>query len=191
MPTTIGPITNVPQPGDPVDNDWAVDLTQFAVDDITIGPTQPTNPNAELWYDTGDSGVSYANMPRGLVGTAVAPNADQIFGTTGWQDVTGLSLTYTNPGGRIYRYSFMGTGNMGATQAAFFAGIVESGTVIAMQECITIVNTSTAFHVGMIHAPGTGPHTIKCQMYANGGAAKLLNTGGRAARFWIEDVGGS
>lgn len=61
MPVTIPPFTNVPAPNDPVASAWAQQLTQFVVDDIQVGPTAPTSPNAELWYDTSDTGVSLPN----------------------------------------------------------------------------------------------------------------------------------
>jgi hypothetical protein len=61
VPVTIGPFTDVPAPNDPVASPWAQHLTQFAVDQISSGPTAPTNPDAELWYDTSDTGVSLPN----------------------------------------------------------------------------------------------------------------------------------
>ena len=88
MPVTIGPFTDVPAPNDPVASAWAQEITQFAVDDITIGSVQPTNPNAELWYDTADNGQSYGTQPRGLVGIRQATASAYANATAVYTDIT-------------------------------------------------------------------------------------------------------
>ena len=104
MPITIGPFTDVPAPDDPVASAWAQEITQFAVDDITIGPAPPASANGELWYDTTDLGISFPNMPRGFIGRGTQAGAQNGIGTVD-TDVTGATVTWTADPARRYRYT--------------------------------------------------------------------------------------
>ena len=83
MPVSIPPFTDVPAPNDPIASAWAQHLTQFAVDQISAGPTAPTNPEAELWYDTADNG-SALSLPTPWTGVTFQ-NSWTNFGS-GYQD---------------------------------------------------------------------------------------------------------
>ena len=102
MPVSIPPFTNVPAPNDPVASAWAQQLTQFAVDQIQAGPTPPTNPDAELWYDTSDVGSMFpSRVAGGLVARAYQSGTGQ--NITVEADVIGCTVTWIADPLRWYR----------------------------------------------------------------------------------------
>ena len=122
MPISIPPFTDVPAPGDPLASPWAQHITQFAVDQISSGPTAPTNPEAELWYDTSDLGASLPNTARGFVAYAQAP-AIQVISSSTLVDLAGVTVTFTADPTRRY-LTTLGCGRLDQSVASGLAEMV-------------------------------------------------------------------
>lgn len=146
MPVTIPPFTDVPSPGDPVASAWAQALTQFAVDDITIGPTAPTNPNAELWYDTADGGVSYANLALVESGT--------------WTPTFTIMVPGTGAGINA-NYVFVGAQGVGAMGFLAVEITVTLGTGFTVWGSGARVNIPSGFNWNPVSHPSLGLATYE------------------------------
>ena len=193
MPISIPPFENVPAPEDPITSAWAQDLTQFAVDQISVGPTEPTNPDAELWYDTDDTGISLPNTARGIVakspmglGTVVAPAG-------GAKVPLAPALAFTPVIGRYYRcvvYMRATQGNGGVTHPGHIevtnwpgGGAIDSffnGEPYFSNARIELVWLATnATPVSLTAKGSTGHATQTLNFYTDG-----------ASCFYVEDIGG-
>lgn len=188
MPTTIGPITDVPSPGDPVDNDWAVHLTQFAVDMVTVGPVAPTNPDAELWYDTGDAGVGLPNLPRGLISHLIAPSTQS--GLNVDADLTGLSISFTGDPKRWYRTTLYLVGRHGGVAGEQYAYIANGANAVQRASAFSVVANGIAVH--MLYHVETNQSGAQIRKGRAGGTAAWGTSGAPwMAQITLEDIGGS
>lgn len=189
MPTTIGPITDVPSPGDPVDNDWAVHLTQFAVDMVSVGPVAPTNPDAELWYDTADVLTPMLpQMARGLISHLVAP-APQA-GILAAVDLTGLSISFTADPKRYYRTTLYVVGRQGGTAGEQYTYIANGASTAIRGSAINVAANGIVTHsLYVVETNQSGAQIRKGR--ADGGYVWGTSGAPWIAQITVEDMGGT
>lgn len=102
MTTTIGPLTNVPVPGDPIDADWAQDVSQLAVDVDTYSKTLPL-------------GILARANASGALSVGVPPTA-----------IPGASVTFTATSTRWYRTTAM-IGQLVPTASGWITLYIDDG----------------------------------------------------------------
>lgn len=90
MPITIGPITNVPVPGDPIDSDWAQDVSQHSVDTKTYA----VNVNTTVTNNKATTDAAWVVTPRGVL-KRVSVTAPQTVSSASTTDLTGLTAAIT------------------------------------------------------------------------------------------------
>ena len=187
MPTTIGPITNVPMPGDPVDNDWAVDLTTFAVNNVSIGAVAPTDPNAELWYDTADAGVSFPNMPRGLVAPYGQLAAAQNGIGAAAVDLAGMTTSFQATSGRNYKLCVTLAITKVAANSEIFLELTNAANGQYHSQTFSRTTTSPYDVLQYVFLTKTfsGAVTVKARLSCNAGTVDA-----RFGFLWVEDMGG-
>lgn len=192
MPISIPPFTNVPAPDDPVASAWAQQLTQFVVDDITIGAVAPTNPDAEVWYDTADSGVSFPNMPRGWVGGAVASSA--LTAVTGTQDIPGCTVTWTADPTRRYKTTLViPYVVLAAANGGFYGHITNAGSTQIKSVMVSpngAANATAAGHLTLVETGLSGATTRKGRVTSITGAITTHASPEYAPYILVEDIGG-
>lgn len=189
MPVSIPPFTNVPAPNDPVASAWAQDITRFAVDQIQAGPTAPTNPDAELWYDTSDSGAMFpSGGPKGLMGSFGNLAAAQNGIATTVTDLVGMSVSFTAVAGRVYKFTLS-------------VAITKNGA--AGEIFLPMANASNTNYVSQTYSrPITSPYdmlneyylinnlsgavVVKARISCNAGTVDV-----RQGFIWVEDIGGT
>lgn len=191
MPISIPPFTDVPAPNDQIASPWAQHLTQFAVDLISSGPVAPTNPEAELWYDTSDSGISLPNTPRGNLYRASVIVPQSITTALAWQDLTNLYVVWNPVVGR--RYRIVGKGLLQKKTAAgdvFFA--LWGGGAQLDGACITLpINAYGTVQVGYVFtAVSAASITHNLRVYVNTNGVDLaVSNQGYTSYLEIDDIG--
>jgi len=191
MPVSIPPFTDVPAPGDPLASPWAQHITQHVVDDITIGAVAPTNPEAELWYDTSDPGVSYPNMPRGWVAES-KPTVDQAgIATTTWTDVTNMSVTFTADPTRRYKTTvvLVSYPSVAATVSVRLTNAAGSSAIKAQYVSVPSVNGYAAHSFVHVESGLSGSNTRKAQAYVSAGTLTIYGSL-PSCLLLVEDIGG-
>src|SRR5262245_24368923 len=186
MPVTIGPFSDVPAPGDPVASAWAQEITQFAVDDITIGPSPPASANGELWYDTSDPGESFTNMPRGYVGFDATSSA--VASVTSTLTYLGAQVVFTATLGRRYKTTMI-TGRIDQFTAAAnaFAGIYDAGSQAIAYSYLPMVAGGFGFiYAWTLESNLSGSITRRVQGSTSAGSMNVQ----AGTRILVEDIGG-
>ena len=193
MPVTIPPFTNVPAPNDPVASAWAQQLTQFAVDQIQAGPTAPTNPDAELWYDTSDSGAMFpTGGPRGLMGWAQrTSDSTQSYQTQ--KEISGLNVSFTAYPNRIYRTSVTLTVRHTANGGITFgiSDVTEANSLkrVGMMASAGIDTPLTFFH---IESGLSGALVRRAVLYTGvAGTTTIVGASAYNPQIVVEDIGGT
>lgn len=195
MPITIGPFTDVPAPDDPVASAWAQEITQFAVDDISVGPAPPASANAELWYDTLDPGTSLPNSARGYVTHKVGNGTDQSSALTTYVTVAGSTATFVADPSRRYKTTIVVNISV-STSAGNVSACISDGNVTAIAgsgkswaplvanciDCLTLV----AIESGL---SGTVTRGIGLAI-SGGGNVIAVGTFNRNSLTLVEDIGG-
>lgn len=188
MPVVIPPFTNVPAPDDPVESAWAQQLTQFAVDQISAGPTAPVNPDAELWYDTADSGLTLPNMPRGYIGYfgQAVPQA----GLNVDSDLTSLSISWTADPKRWYKTTLYVVGRQSGALGEQYTYIANGANTALRGSAFNVAANGIVTHsLYIIETNQSGAQTRKGR--AGGGAAWSTSGSPWSASISVEDIGGS
>jgi hypothetical protein len=137
MPTTIGPFTNVPAPGDPITSPWAQQLTQWSVD-----------------------------APRGLRNQAFA-TAPQIVGMGGWTDLTGLSVPITAVAGRTYRISGIVPVQKKTAAGDVFVGIWLGASQVGGAMVTLAPNAYATLPILLHRSGLTGAVTVQLKLFAS------------------------
>ena len=164
---------------------------------VQPGDPLPTNPTAELWYDTDEPATLSPdlrwNTAWGVVGVATA-TANQA-GITTQTDLTGLSVTWTAVAGRRYKVSAytMVTRTVadGTTQVLILTSGGSVFQVISSQPNVAADNLESSGFV--IVTPGAGAQTFKLAITrASGtGTVGLSATANAPAFILVEDIGPS
>lgn len=190
MTISIPPFSTVPAPGDPVASAWAQQLTQFAVDQISSGPTPPTNPDAELWYDTSDMGLSLPNNPRGQMGYKIGTTGDQT-GILAATDVAGLTVTWVASPDRVYRIQ-CGAYFVQNTAAGFVQLLLtnDANSIRRQTAANVLAGISSTLHVVNVETGLSGSQTRKARMMTNAGTLTVSQNNGTQGYLLVEDIGG-
>lgn len=198
MPISIPPFTNVPSPNDPVASPWAQQLTQFAVDLIQARTDQPPDTSCELWIDTDDPGLSFPNMPRGLVGirqatasawtNATAVHSD-ITVTTGQQPLINAALDPS----RWYKATFISLARLTAL-SRFGFGIFGGATLLyeVLLDGPYTANATIVITAILPFKPLTANATDYKMAGRNDGAVATISinpSAGIPTFYMIEDIG--
>lgn len=166
-------------------------------DEVFIGPDTPTDPTAELWYDTDaiqatpPSALPW-NMPWGQVGGGIINVADQPGFDTVERAVSGYAATWTAVAGRLYRFS----GNISTNQLStagyqILSAKIDGGASFTVASLLSVaVNNGGTVpllrHLGTIAA---GAHTIQLYLRTGSGNPGVLSTSQHPGHMLIDDVG--
>lgn len=190
MPISIPPFTNVPAPSDPVTSPWAQQLTQFAVDLIHVGASEPSSADAELWYDTDDPGVSYANAPRGWIGHAVQ-SGDQVTNTTA-TDLPGMSVgpfTISDTSRKILVTANAVAQQAGAAGYATLSIVATPSGGQSIQGLVQVGDQMPIF-IQWVLTGVSGTFTIKVQASVSAGTCTWKSAAGLRTHLVVQDIGG-
>ncbi len=142
--------------------------------------------------------ADFNNLPGGCI-AKVGKTGNQTSITT-VTDISGLSITYTFPGGRLYSiHAHIGEIQVGAdTTVILLLRDGGSGTICRMYE-ETINNVDfTSINASYFYTPSAGSSTLKLSIAATGGGSPILDvlcssepSAPGEAKFWIVDEGPS
>jgi hypothetical protein len=168
-----------------VGGSW-VDIAAGAIDEVWVGPSAPTDPNVQMWFDTDAPAVQDANVAWGYIGSDTT--SGQVALSTTAADM-GARVTWTANPSRRYRTTLV-TGNvakdataahvyMSITTAAGGGGtLIERGTYIA-------ANNLTVIMFAYIESSLSGSITRNIQGRTSAGGG-FSNSG---LTVLVEDIG--
>ena len=167
--------------------------------EVEVSATDPiaANPQAEMWYDTADTGISLPNGPRGYVGHAIGPASDYSTTSATAVVVPGTSVTFTAAANRRYKttINFNLTISSIANQPTVgvcdqFAGFVINGggyrSAIYGSAGATVVIQLTSIETGL-----SGSITRALAVTASAsGTTTVVGSFSRLLLVLVEDIGG-
>lgn len=162
--STIGPFTNVPDPGSPLQSAWAQQLTAYAV-----------------------------ALPKGMIGFNLGPAADTgfVYGSAP-SELAGLAVNFDQVAGRWYRVRTLVQVSKDATPALAFCNLVDQAAALAHQSATTMVANAYAAisteHTFKAATTAAG-RQFKTQIACTAGNLAYVGSGGYRSWISLEDLG--
>lgn len=176
-----------------VDNDteW-VDNT--GGDEVWVGPTTPTDPAVEIWYDTDavPTPVSAA-LPRGYVGAVELATSYALTTAATWTTLPGMAVVWTADPTRRYRTTMQAVVEKSAAAGNAYMRVADAA--LAQKEQAAVTLTATGFgtlNLFLVESGLSGTQVRQMQLFTTTLGLTVYGQGGAGptrARLIVEDIG--
>ena len=130
------------------------------------------------------------NFPRGVMG-AVQSTSGNFTVTTAFQDVTGMSVTFTAVAGRTYKFNVQASALKNTSESFIYLAVTNAadGVVAGAYASAAPGEYANLSFSNFITGVSAGSITFKLRTITGAATATLIRSGSDYLSFWIEDIG--